>query len=67
MFVISLPFLFTCPITNFILISTKQLPTPTWMSEQDEIVAWYEDRDLPVSIGGTGYGNTPTKARVARW
>jgi hypothetical protein len=45
----------------------KQLPTPTWMAKQDEIVAWYEERDLPVSIGGTGYGTIPISARVARW
>eukprot|EP00970_Alexandrium_tamarense_P002586 scaffold365_cov155-Alexandrium_tamarense.AAC.4 len=45
----------------------KQLPTPTWMSKQDEIVAWYEERDLPVAIGGTGFGTVPTHARIARW
>jgi len=43
------------------------LPTPTWMSKQDEIVAWYEERDLPVAIGGTGFGTVPTHARIARW
>ncbi|KAL7460862.1 hypothetical protein ACHAXS_003307 [Conticribra weissflogii] len=43
------------------------LPTPKWFNKQDEIVAWYEERDLPVSIGGTGYGTVPTHARVARW
>jgi len=43
------------------------LPTPTWMSKQDEIVEWYEERDLPVAIGGTGYGLIPTHARIARW
>lgn len=43
------------------------LPTPVWMAKQDEIVAWYEERDLPVPIGGTGFGTVPTYARVARW
>jgi len=43
------------------------LPTPVWMSKQEEIVAWYEERDLPVAIGGTGYGLVPTGARIARW
>ena len=47
--------------------SIKQLPTPVWMSKQEEIVSWYEERDLPVPIGGTGYGLVPTKARIARW
>ncbi len=44
-----------------------QLPTPVWMSKQDEIIAWYEERDLPVSIGGTGFGTVPTHARIAKW
>jgi len=43
------------------------LPTPVWMEKQDEIVAWYEERDLPVAIGGTGFGTVPTHARIARW
>ena len=43
------------------------LPTPEWMSRQAEIVAWYEERDLPVSIGGTGFGTVPTRARIAKW
>jgi len=43
------------------------LPTPVWMSKQDEIVEWYEERDLPVPIGGTGFGLIPTHARIARW
>ena len=46
---------------------TLQLPTPVWMDKQDEIVAWYEERDLPVAIGGTGFGTVPTHARIARW
>eukprot|EP00571_Detonula_confervacea_P015542 CAMPEP_0172309632 /NCGR_PEP_ID=MMETSP1058-20130122/10284_1 /TAXON_ID=83371 /ORGANISM="Detonula confervacea, Strain CCMP 353" /LENGTH=271 /DNA_ID=CAMNT_0013022291 /DNA_START=70 /DNA_END=885 /DNA_ORIENTATION=+ len=43
------------------------LPEPVWMDKQAEIVAWYEERDLPVSIGGTGFGCVPTNARIARW
>ena len=44
-----------------------QLPEPIWLDKQEEIVAWYEERDLPVPIGGTGFGTTPIHARVARW
>lgn len=43
------------------------LPTPTWMLKQEEIVAWHEERDLPVPIGGTGFGTVPKHARIARW
>ena len=43
------------------------LPTPVWMSKQAEIVAWYEERDLPVAMGGTGFGTVPTHARIAKW
>ena len=50
-----------------VLIIPLQLPTPVWMEKQDEIVAWYEERDLPVAIGGTGFGTVPTHARIARW
>ena len=49
------------------ILFTLQLPTPVWMDKQDEIVAWYEERDLPVAIGGTGFGTVPTHARIARW
>lgn len=45
----------------------SKLPTPVWMKKQEEIVAWYEERDLPVPIGGTGFGVAPTHARIARW
>lgn len=43
------------------------LPTPIWLSKGDEIAKWYEDRDLPVFIGGTGFGTVPTHARIAKW
>lgn len=43
------------------------LPTPDWWDKQDEIVAWYEERDLPVPIGGVGHGLVPREGRIARW
>eukprot|EP00566_Odontella_aurita_P017842 CAMPEP_0113566318 /NCGR_PEP_ID=MMETSP0015_2-20120614/22658_1 /TAXON_ID=2838 /ORGANISM="Odontella" /LENGTH=260 /DNA_ID=CAMNT_0000468597 /DNA_START=67 /DNA_END=849 /DNA_ORIENTATION=+ /assembly_acc=CAM_ASM_000160 len=43
------------------------LPVPEWWDRQDEIVAWYEERDLPVPIGGTGFGTVPREGRIARW
>lgn len=43
------------------------LPYPIWWNEQDEIVAWYKERDLPVPIGKTGYGSVPRQGRIARW
>lgn len=43
------------------------LPYPTWYKKQDEILAWYKERDLPVPMGATGYGTIPTEKRVARW
>lgn len=42
------------------------LPTPVWFDKQEEIVAWYKERDLPVPLGGTGFGLVPTNRRVAR-
>jgi len=43
------------------------LPTADWESRADEIVAWHLERDLPVPIGGTGWGTIATEGRVARW
>ena len=43
------------------------LPYPDWWTKQDEIVAWYEERGLPVPIGGTGWGLVPREGRIARW
>eukprot|EP00549_Striatella_unipunctata_P004908 CAMPEP_0118706204 /NCGR_PEP_ID=MMETSP0800-20121206/20402_1 /TAXON_ID=210618 ORGANISM="Striatella unipunctata, Strain CCMP2910" /NCGR_SAMPLE_ID=MMETSP0800 /ASSEMBLY_ACC=CAM_ASM_000638 /LENGTH=274 /DNA_ID=CAMNT_0006608661 /DNA_START=144 /DNA_END=965 /DNA_ORIENTATION=- len=45
----------------------NHLPTPDWADKQDEIVAWYEERDLPVPCGGTGWGTVPREGRIARW
>uniref|UniRef100_A0A7S2HZB5 Uncharacterized protein n=1 Tax=Helicotheca tamesis TaxID=374047 RepID=A0A7S2HZB5_9STRA len=43
------------------------LPEPDWVERGDEIVQWYKERDLPVPMGGTGWGTIPTKGRIARW
>lgn len=43
------------------------LPYPVWWNNQDEIVEWYKERNLPVPIGKTGYGTVPTYGRVSRW
>lgn len=43
------------------------LPTPVWMDKQEEIVAWYESRGLPVPIGDTGFGETKPHRRIAMW
>jgi hypothetical protein len=44
------------------------LPKPIWMGQEDSIVKWYTDRDLPVPIGGYYAPNkVPRNRRVARW
>jgi len=43
------------------------LPYPEWYHRQDEVLKWYTDRDLPVPMGATGFGNVPTSRRIARW
>jgi hypothetical protein len=45
----------------------NHLPTPDWWKKQEEIVAWHEENDLPMPIGGTGYGTIPREGRIARW
>mmetsp|Transcript_13766 Transcript_13766/g.23439 ORF Transcript_13766/g.23439 Transcript_13766/m.23439 type:complete len:265 (-) Transcript_13766:746-1540(-) len=42
------------------------LPYPDWYDKQEEVVAWYKERDLQVPFGATGYGTVPTERRVAR-
>lgn len=42
------------------------LPQPTWTSEEEELIQWYKDRDLPVPIGGNWNFISKSK-RVARW
>lgn len=44
------------------------LPKPIWMGQEESIVKWYQDRDLPVPIGGYYAPNkVPVNRRVARW
>jgi len=47
------------------------LPTYSWASKEDDIIAWHEERGLPLPIGGAGkdFGGTyvPTEGRIARW
>lgn len=43
------------------------LPTPTWVAKQDEIIAWHEERDLPVPFGGNEHMIVPREGRIARW
>jgi len=43
------------------------LPRPIWWDEQDDVVAWYKERDLPVPFGATGFGTIPREGRIARW
>jgi hypothetical protein len=43
------------------------LPYPEWYDKQDEVIAWYKERDLPVPMGATGWGTVPIHTRVARW
>lgn len=45
----------------------NHLPVPEWWDNQEEIVAWCEDQDIPVPIGKTGYGTVPREGRIARW
>jgi hypothetical protein len=40
---------------------------PEWWDKQDQVVAWYKDRDLPVPLGATGWGTVPKEGRIARW
>lgn len=43
------------------------LPMPDWWDKQEQIVAWYKERDLPVPLGATGWGTVPRHGRIARW
>lgn len=43
------------------------LPMPDWWNKQEEIVAWYKENNLPMPMGGTGYGTIPREGRIARW
>lgn len=44
------------------------LPTPVWVDHEREIVAWHQERDLPVPVGGYYQAlKVPVERRVARW
>jgi len=43
------------------------LPMPTWWNNQEEAVAWYKERNLPVPMGQTGFATVPREGRIARW
>lgn len=42
------------------------LPEPIWTAQEDELIQWYKDRDLPVPIGGN-WNFISRNKRVARW
>jgi hypothetical protein len=45
----------------------NHLPTPCWMSKEDEIIAKWEARGLPCPPGAFQFGTVPTERRVAKW
>ncbi|GKY96847.1 hypothetical protein MPSEU_000643800 [Mayamaea pseudoterrestris] len=46
----------------------NHLPTPVWAGHEDEIKAWYQERNLPVPIGAYYSAlKVPVERRVARW
>lgn len=45
----------------------NHLPEPDWIDKQDEIVAWHQENNLPMPLGGTGWGTIPREGRIARW
>uniref|UniRef100_A0A7R9WHZ7 Uncharacterized protein n=1 Tax=Pseudictyota dubia TaxID=2749911 RepID=A0A7R9WHZ7_9STRA len=45
----------------------NHLPTPEWWDRQDEIIAWHEERGLPVPLGAPGHITIPREGRIARW
>jgi hypothetical protein len=55
-------------LTHLISISflSKQLPEPTWTKNEDELFAWYKERDLPVPIGGN-FNFIRKSRRIATW
>eukprot|EP00980_Cylindrotheca_fusiformis_P000362 scaffold91_cov127-Cylindrotheca_fusiformis.AAC.22 len=42
------------------------LPEPTWTKDEESLIQWYKDRDLPVPIGGN-WNFISKHRRVARW
>lgn len=46
----------------------NHLPTPTWVGQEEEIIQWHEERDLPVPVGAYYEAlKVPRELRVARW
>lgn len=45
----------------------NHLPVPDWWHDQEKLAAWYDENDLPVPLGNTGYGTIPREGRIARW
>lgn len=44
------------------------LPVPVWMADEQSIVAWHKERDLPVPVGGYYKAlKVPTERRIAYW
>lgn len=43
-----------------------QLPEPIWTKEEEELIQWYKENDLPVPIGGN-WNFISKHRRVARW
>jgi hypothetical protein len=43
------------------------LPTPTWWENQEELAAWYIEKNLPVPLGNPQFGTVPREGRIARW
>lgn len=48
-------------------VMPNHLPRYSWMDRVDEIVAWHEERDLPLPPGGYEHTYIPPKGRIARW
>lgn len=48
-------------------VSPNHLPTYSWVKDEDKIIAWHEERDLPMPPGGTGHTFIPVEGRIARW
>lgn len=42
------------------------LPEPIWTKNEEELIQWYKDKDLPVPIGGN-WNFISKHRRVARW
>lgn len=43
------------------------LPTYEWAEREDEIIAWHEERGLPLPIGDTKAIAMPREGRIATW